>query len=90
MAWARWNTKNNKGWTQRLPAKFGVGYPTSEEAKLAFEMCQEYTPQDYDLDFTVFEDGSGQLKINENVTIKFEVGSYNFLSFVMPTQQNSV
>ena len=89
VAWARWNTEV-EGWAQHLPPEFRVGYPTSEEAKLAFEMCQENTPQEHNLDFTVFEDGSGQLKINENVTIKFEPGSYNFLRFIVPTQQNSV
>ena len=90
VAWARWNKKNNKGWTQRLPAEYGNGLPISEEGKLAFEMCQEHTPQDYDLDFIVAEDGSGQLKINENVTIEFEAGSFKFSCFVDPIEQNDV
>lgn len=89
VAWVRWNSEN-KGWMQRQPAEFGVGFPESEEAKLAFEMCQENTPQEHNMDFIVSEDGSGQLKVNENVTIKFDPGSFEFLRFVVPTEQNSV
>ena len=39
------------------------------------------------MDFIVFEDGSGQLKINENVTLEFEASSFNFSDFVEPIQQ---
>ena len=34
------------------------------------------------MDFIVAEDGSGQLKINENVTLEFEAGSFSFSEYV--------
>ena len=70
VAWARWDTYKNKGWTQRPPAEYGTGLPNSEEGKLVFEQCQDRPPQEHDLDFIVSEDGSGQLKINEFVTVR--------------------
>ena len=84
VAWARWDACKNKGWAQCLPVEYGTGFPTSEEGKLAFEMFQEDPLQDHDLDFIVCEDGSGQLKVNENVTLEFEAESFNFFEFVLP------
>ena len=88
VAWARWDTDKNKGWTQRPPAEYGPGLPNSEDGKLAFELCQDNPPQEHNLDFIVSENGSGQLKINENVTLEFEAGSFNFSDFVEPIQQS--
>lgn len=86
VAWARWDTYKNKDWRQRTPAEHGTGLPNSEEGKLAFEMCQANTPQEHNMDFIVAEDGSGQLKVNENVTLEFEAGSFNFSEFIESIQ----
>ena len=84
VAWARWDTYKDEASNQRQPADYGHGFPNSEEGKLAFEMCQEDPLQDHDLDFIVCEDGSGQLKVNENFTLEFEAESFNFFEFVLP------
>ena len=84
VAWARWDTYKDEAWNQRQPADYGHGFPNSEEGKLAFEVCQAPSPSEHNMDFIVYEDGSAELKINENVTLEFEAESFNFFEFVLP------
>ena len=83
VAWARWDTFHNKGWTKRPPSKFGAGVPSreNEDDFLAWELCSDTTPQEYDIPFTVYEDGSATLQLNENVTLSFEKSSFDFDDF---------
>ena len=83
ICWMRWDTYKNKGWKTRPPSEIWVGLPSreNEDDFLAWEMCSEFTPQEYDIPFTVYEDGSATLQINENVTLSFEKSSFDFDDF---------
>ena len=76
IAWARWETFFNTGWTHMPPADFGLGLPESEDGRLAWEVSAENTPQEYEMRLTVFEDFSGQLQINKTVSLDFPKGSF--------------
>ena len=87
VAWARWDTYKNEEWNQRQPADYGHGFPNSEEGKIAFEACQAHPPSEHNMDFMVYEYGSAELKINENVTLEFETGSFNYFEYVLPISE---
>ena len=61
----------------------GAGVPSreNEDDFLAWELCSDTTPQEYDIPFTVYEDGSATLQLNENVTLSFEKSSFDFDDF---------
>lgn len=84
VAWARWDTYSDEEWNQDQPVDYGHGFPESKEGKLAFEVCKAHSPSEHNMDFIVCEDGSAELKINENVTLEFEAESFNFFEFVLP------